>query len=73
MSKWLFLILIAVTLSGCCGLGAGCGVSVLAWDGLDPDNSNQPKMRSTQIVRNKSTKTVAANVEAPSNKEAELV
>jgi hypothetical protein len=33
---------------------------MLAWDGLDPE-----------IVPSKPTKTVAAKVEAPSNKEAE--
>jgi hypothetical protein len=77
MSRWLFLILIAVTLSGCCGLGAGCGVvpssaRLLAWDGLGPDNFNRPQKRSTRIARSKPTVTVAAKVEQPSNKEAEL-
>ena len=71
MSRWLFLILI-----GCCGLAVGCGVGpsarLLAWDGLDPDNSNRPQERSTQIVRSKPTVTVAAKVEQPSDKGAEL-
>lgn len=71
MSRWLFLILI-----GCCGLAVGCGVGpsarLFAWDGLDPDNSSRPPERSTRIVRSKPTVTVAAKVEQPTDKGAEL-
>jgi hypothetical protein len=75
MSRWVFLISMAVTLSGCCGLGTGCGVvppfHLLAWDGLNPDDSNQPPKRPTRTIQSGPTgRGIAAD--PSSNKQAEL-
>jgi predicted secreted hydrolase len=76
MSRWIFLISIAVTLSGCCGLGTSCGVTprvhLLAWDGLNPDNSNRPPERPTRIFHSRPTGRSVAAADHSSNKEAEL-
>jgi hypothetical protein len=75
MSRWLSLILMAVSLSGCCGLGTGCAVEpsarLLAWDGLGPDISNRPQKPSIRIVRSKPPVIIAAKLEQ-SHKEEEL-
>jgi hypothetical protein len=76
MSRWVVLISIAVTLSGCCGLGTGCGVTppfrLLAWDGLNPDHSNRPPRRSTRTVEVREAGRGVAAADDSSNKEAEL-
>ena len=76
MPKWIFLISIAVTLSGCCGSITGCGVGpsprLLAWDDLNPENPNRLPKRSTRIIHSKPPVTVAAKIEQPSDKEVEL-
>lgn len=75
MGRWIFLLSIAVSLSGCCAFGGGCGdglsVHALAWNGPGPNDPYRSPKRATRIVRSKQTITVATPVE-PSKKEAEL-